>query len=162
MVPILQRFRGVCPKLSARAPLPSQDHKSRDIRNVKPTTVSIEESNALTSYLSSIAFILKMPYVIQPATTSDAPGLARAMMSAFWQDQHWKILWATDVDLETIISDCAGRLPWNIISGRSVKRHLKVVDTNSGEIVGGLSSELVFSTFRSFREVEHSVWMHET
>lgn len=113
---------------------------------MKPTTttVNIEELNALASYLGSITPDLRMSYAVQPVTTSDAPGLARAMMSAFWEDQHWKILWATNMDLETIISDCAGRLPWNLISGRSVKRHLKVVDTNSGEIVGGLFSKLLF------------------
>ncbi|TVY42160.1 hypothetical protein LSUB1_G001937 [Lachnellula subtilissima] len=77
-----------------------------------------------------------MSYVVQSVTTSDAPGVARAMFSAFWQDIHWQRLWATDMDLEAIIRDCAERLPWLLISGRNVKRHLKVVDTSSGEIVG--------------------------
>jgi len=77
-----------------------------------------------------------MSYVVQSVTTSDAPGVARAMFSAFWQDIHWQKLWAADMDLEAIIKDCAERLPWLLISGRNVKRHLKVVDTSSGEIVG--------------------------
>ncbi|KAF7938448.1 uncharacterized protein EAE98_000786 [Botrytis deweyae] len=77
-----------------------------------------------------------MPYAVQYVSTSDAPGLAEAMMSAWWQDEHWKVLWAkSNMPLEQIISDCSERLPWNFISGRSVKRHLKVVDSDSGEIV---------------------------
>ncbi|KAM3064760.1 hypothetical protein ACMFMG_012074 [Clarireedia jacksonii] len=76
-----------------------------------------------------------MPYAVQPVSTCDAPGLAEAMMSAFWQDQHWRILWV-NMTLEQIISDCIERLPWSLIRDRSVKRHLKVVDTDSREIVG--------------------------
>lgn len=77
-----------------------------------------------------------MSYVVQSVTANDAPGLARVMFSAFWHDIYWQKLWASNMDLEAIIKDCAERLPWNLISGRSVKRHLKVVDTTSGEIVG--------------------------
>lgn len=90
----------------------------------------------MARYLSAITVDVEMTYAVQSVTTSDAPGLARAMFSAFWQDIHWQKLWATNMDLETIISDCTERLPWLLISGRSLKRHLKVVDTTTGEIVG--------------------------
>lgn len=58
------------------------------------------------------------------------------MMSAFWTDAHWRILWQPDMTLEDIISDCTERLPRILTRGRELKRHLKVVDTTSGEIVG--------------------------
>jgi hypothetical protein len=59
------------------------------------------------------------------------------MMSAFWEDQHWRTLWAgSSYQLETIISGCAERLPQALIGDRGVKRHLKVVDTDSGAIAG--------------------------
>ncbi|TGO55468.1 hypothetical protein BOTNAR_0244g00070 [Botryotinia narcissicola] len=48
-----------------------------------------------------------MPYAVQYISTCDAPGLAEAMMSAWWQDEHWKVLWAkSNMSLEQIISDC--------------------------------------------------------
>lgn len=77
-----------------------------------------------------------MSYIVQSVDVDDAPGLARAMFSAWWENPHWRALWAKDMDLETLINDCAERIPWNLISDRSLKRHLKVVDANSGEIAG--------------------------
>lgn len=76
-----------------------------------------------------------MPYAVQAITPADAPGLAQTMMNAFWEDPHWKLMWG-EMSLEDIVSDCAQRLPWNLINDRSVKRHLKVVDMATGEIVG--------------------------
>ncbi|KAA8576934.1 hypothetical protein EYC84_006968 [Monilinia fructicola] len=67
---------------------------------------------------------------------TDAPGLSRAMMSAWWEDEHWRALWAkSGTTLEQIISDCIQRQPKSFTKGRNVKRHLKAVDTDSGEIV---------------------------
>jgi hypothetical protein len=77
-----------------------------------------------------------MAYIVDSVATSDAPGVARAMFSAFWEDPHWRRLWATETNLEEIIRDCTERLPWLLIGSREIKRHLKVVDTTSGEIVG--------------------------
>ncbi|KAH6699996.1 acetyltransferas-like protein [Leptodontidium sp. MPI-SDFR-AT-0119] len=76
-----------------------------------------------------------MPYQVHPVIPIDAPGLANTMMSAFHTDQHWRLLWGSK-PLPEIINDCTARLPWNLITSRSVKRHLKVVDTDTGEIVG--------------------------
>ncbi|KAH7321805.1 acetyltransferase-like protein [Rhexocercosporidium sp. MPI-PUGE-AT-0058] len=76
-----------------------------------------------------------MPYEVHPVIPADAPGLSNAMMSAFYTDQHWRLLWGTK-PLSSIISDCTARLPWNLITSRGTKRHLKVFDTDTGEIVG--------------------------
>lgn len=76
-----------------------------------------------------------MPYLVQPIHTSEAPGIARAMISAFHQDRHWALLWG-QMTLEEIIEGCTQRLPWNLVKVRSNKRHQKVVDEATGEIVG--------------------------
>lgn len=38
--------------------------------------------------------------------------------------------------LDSIISDCARRLPWNLVRVTSLKRHRKVVENNTGNDVG--------------------------
>lgn len=62
-------------------------------------------------------------------------GLADTMMRAFYQDAHWASLWK-GVTLDTIIYDCARRLPWNIVKVTSPKRHRKVVEEATGNVVG--------------------------
>lgn len=57
------------------------------------------------------------------------------MMTAMYQDPNWAILWGS-MPLSEIISDCAERLPWNMISHRATKRHLKVIDNTTGAIIG--------------------------
>lgn len=57
------------------------------------------------------------------------------MMRAFYQDAHWASLWK-GVTLENIIYDCARRLPWNLVKVTSTKRHRKVVDDATGNVVG--------------------------
>jgi hypothetical protein len=76
-----------------------------------------------------------MPYVVQPVSQMEAAGLARAMMSAFHQDKHWALLWP-NMSLEEIIEGCTQKLPWNLVKVRTNKRHQKVVDEATGEIVG--------------------------
>lgn len=78
-----------------------------------------------------------MLYVVQPVSVTDVHGLSRAMISAWWEDEHWKTLWTiSGITLVQIISDCVERQPRALIKGRDVKRHLKVIDADSGEIVG--------------------------
>ena len=77
-----------------------------------------------------------MPYAVQPiAAADDAPGLARTMMGAFHTDPHWRRVWL-DMTLEQIIDSCAHRLPKSLTTDRGTKRHQKVVDAQTGEIVG--------------------------
>jgi len=76
-----------------------------------------------------------MPYVVKPVKVEDAPGLSIATMSAFIRDPHWGLLWP-NMSLEEIIDGCTQRFPRKLITGREKQRHQKVVDTETGEIVG--------------------------
>ncbi|KAK1918818.1 hypothetical protein P3342_010289 [Pyrenophora teres f. teres] len=76
-----------------------------------------------------------MIYTVRPVKPADSAGLAETMMRAFYQDAHWASLWKGIV-LDSIISDCARRLPWNLVKTISTKRHRKVVEKITGDIVG--------------------------
>ena len=76
-----------------------------------------------------------MGFSIHAVSVSDTHGLARTMMGAWFGDPHWVKLWYQPV-LEDIISACEERLPWNLVSGDKNKRHQKVVETKTGEVVG--------------------------
>ena len=76
-----------------------------------------------------------MAYTAHPVKISDAHGLSNAMMRAYYEDPHWRLVWR-DMSLEKIIDGTEKRLPWNLINGRDTKRHQKVVAEESGETVG--------------------------
>jgi hypothetical protein len=76
-----------------------------------------------------------MPYAAEPVKVEDVPGLALAMMNAFIRDPHWALL-RPNMTLEEIIDGYIQRLPKNLTTGREKKRHQKVVETETGEIVG--------------------------
>jgi hypothetical protein len=76
-----------------------------------------------------------MPYEVWPVTLADAPGVARANMSAFYGNAHWRLLWP-NMSLDEIIDGNEKRLPRNLVRGRATKRHQMVVDTSTGEVVG--------------------------
>ncbi|KAM3421834.1 hypothetical protein BST61_g2211 [Cercospora zeina] len=76
-------------------------------------------------------------FVISPLQPEDAPGLARTMMTAFYQDPLWVALWSETMSLQGIISDCAARLPWNMVkTANSGKRFQKAIESSTGQIVG--------------------------
>lgn len=74
-------------------------------------------------------------YHVAPISPADSHDLAKVMMTAMYQDPNWAILWGS-MPLSEIISDCAERLPWNMVSHRATKRHLKIVHNITGAIVG--------------------------
>jgi hypothetical protein len=76
-----------------------------------------------------------MSYVIEPVTAADAPCLSNAMMRAMHRDPHWALLFGSK-PLQEIIDDCTQRLPKALSSNRPERRHQKVVDQTTGEIVG--------------------------
>ncbi|CEO59179.1 hypothetical protein PMG11_03863 [Penicillium brasilianum] len=76
-----------------------------------------------------------MPFEIQPCSAADALGLAITMMSARLTDPHWAFLWE-DPNPKDIITKSALRVPWNLATGRDTKRHQKVIDVESGQVVG--------------------------
>ncbi|KZF21984.1 hypothetical protein L228DRAFT_283185 [Xylona heveae TC161] len=76
-----------------------------------------------------------MSFAIQPCSPADAPGLAATMMGARLTDPHWVFLWK-DPCPQDIIARASERLPWNLISGRDTKRHQKVINVETGKVVG--------------------------
>ncbi|KAJ5770660.1 uncharacterized protein N7511_002711 [Penicillium nucicola] len=76
-----------------------------------------------------------MSFVIQPCFPADAPGLAATMMGARLTDPHWAHLWE-DPSPEDIIAKATDRVPWNLVTGRDTKRHQKVIDRETSQVVG--------------------------
>ncbi|KAJ5992597.1 hypothetical protein N7451_008321 [Penicillium sp. IBT 35674x] len=77
-----------------------------------------------------------MAFAVQPCFPADAPGLATTMMGARLTDPHWVKQWEENVLPEDIITRAIDRVPWNLISERDTKRHQKVIDVASGQVVG--------------------------
>lgn len=77
-----------------------------------------------------------MTFAVQPCFPADAPGLATTMMGARLTDPHWVKQWEDNVLPEDIITNAIDRVPWNLINGRDTKRHQKVIDVASGQVVG--------------------------
>lgn len=76
-----------------------------------------------------------MSFVVHPCDPADVPGLAATMMGARLTDPHWVTLWE-DPCPEDIIARFRDRVPWNLITGRDTKRQQKVIDIETGEVVG--------------------------
>lgn len=76
-----------------------------------------------------------MPFEIQPCSATDALGLATTMMGARLTDPHWAFLWENP-NPQDIIAKGALRVPWNLATGRDTKRHQKVIDIETGRVVG--------------------------
>lgn len=76
------------------------------------------------------------PYELSsPCLFEDRLNLARNNVSAFWEEDSWRLLWPGRTR-ESMIEAVAARIPKNLLSDRDVRRHQKVVDVASGEIVG--------------------------
>lgn len=76
-----------------------------------------------------------MSFEIQPCSAANALGLSTTMMEARLTDPHWAFLWE-DPNPQDIIATGALRIPWNLATGRDTKRHQKVIDVETGRIVG--------------------------
>ncbi|KAH6645858.1 hypothetical protein BKA67DRAFT_695810 [Truncatella angustata] len=72
---------------------------------------------------------------VDVCTVDDAAGIARNNMSAYWTDTTWKLNFK-DRELEDIIVQCTKRIPTNLLNDRATKRHQKVVDTQTGTVIG--------------------------
>jgi hypothetical protein len=75
------------------------------------------------------------PYKITGVDVADGPALARNNMSAFWTDTNWILLWP-GISLDTLIASATTRIPRNLLSDRVMLRHEKVVDEETGKLVG--------------------------
>ncbi|KAJ5177559.1 Acyl-CoA N-acyltransferase [Penicillium coprophilum] len=76
-----------------------------------------------------------MAFIIQPCFPEDASGLATTMMGARLTDPHWRFLWEHP-SAESIIPKAIERVPWTLMTSRETKRHQKVVDLETGQVVG--------------------------
>ncbi|KAK9365597.1 hypothetical protein V1509DRAFT_373982 [Lipomyces kononenkoae] len=76
-----------------------------------------------------------MSFVVEPCFPADASGLATTMMTARLTDPHWAFLWE-DPCPDDIIARAIDRVPWNLITGKDTKRHQKVINAETGEVVG--------------------------
>ncbi|KAK9384800.1 hypothetical protein V1515DRAFT_610430 [Lipomyces mesembrius] len=76
-----------------------------------------------------------MTFLVQPCVPADAQGLAATMVGARFGDPHWVFLWHSP-SLKDVTAAAAERLPWNLINGRETTRHEKVIDLETGEVVG--------------------------
>ncbi|KAH7015009.1 hypothetical protein EDB80DRAFT_706850 [Ilyonectria destructans] len=76
------------------------------------------------------------PYKIEfPCTVDDGAALAKSNISAFWEQTWWSILWPNRT-LDSIIEAAGARMPKLLLKERDIRRHQKVIDVESGEIVG--------------------------
>ncbi|KAJ3079682.1 hypothetical protein HK100_010354 [Physocladia obscura] len=75
-----------------------------------------------------------MTFTVSVCSVNDGNGLARTNMSAYWQDVNWRLMWE-DKSLEYVTKQNAKRWPRNLTID-SRKRHLKAVNSQTGQIVG--------------------------
>jgi hypothetical protein len=76
-----------------------------------------------------------MAFAVQPVVHADAKGLATTLTSAWYENPHWRFRFE-DPSLERLTYYNSQRIPWNLIRGRAEKRHQKVIDVETGEVVG--------------------------
>ncbi|RDW66458.1 hypothetical protein BP6252_10093 [Coleophoma cylindrospora] len=75
------------------------------------------------------------PFHVLPCTLADGPALARNNIAAFWTDPTWILMWPGKT-CEYVTSQATLRIAHNLLSNREKWRHLKAVDTATGELVG--------------------------
>ncbi|KAH7141744.1 hypothetical protein EDB81DRAFT_797567 [Dactylonectria macrodidyma] len=77
-----------------------------------------------------------VPYRVEfPCTVDDSAGLAKSNVSAFWTESWWNLTWPTRTR-ESLIESVTARMPKSLLTERDLRRHQKVIDSESGEIVG--------------------------
>jgi hypothetical protein len=76
-----------------------------------------------------------MAYRVEPLAYEDAPGLARTMAQAMYEEDHYALLF-NRIPAQQIIEDSAKRVPKNLTNERDIQRHEKVISVETGEIVG--------------------------
>jgi GNAT superfamily N-acetyltransferase len=74
-------------------------------------------------------------FVLNPCSIEDAVGLAKVHISAFWTDPTWVVIWKGKT-LEYVTEQCARRMPHTLVLDATHRRHQKVIDTQTGAVVG--------------------------
>ena len=74
-------------------------------------------------------------FTIASCSVDDGPALARKNMSASWTDSTWVLIWPGKT-LEHVIAQATRRMPRILLTDTARRRHQKVVDVESGAILG--------------------------
>ncbi|KAJ4243466.1 hypothetical protein NW762_014797 [Fusarium torreyae] len=74
-------------------------------------------------------------YELLNCTTDDSSGIAENNVSAFWQQTWWRILWPGKTR-DSLIKAVGARTPKNLLTDRDIRRHQKVIDKTSNNVVG--------------------------
>lgn len=74
-------------------------------------------------------------FAIAPCSLADSAALSRNNMSAFWEIPNWILAWR-HTTLEEHIDKMTKRYPRRLISDRETSRHQKVVDPETGRLLG--------------------------
>lgn len=72
---------------------------------------------------------------MEPCVPADSHSIATTTMSAWCADWHWFYRWK-DPSLEKLIAWYAEKFPRNLTTGRDTKRHQKLIEISTGEVVG--------------------------
>jgi hypothetical protein len=75
------------------------------------------------------------PFTVHPTTAADGPEIGRLNVEAFWTDPTWRCLWPGK-ERDYVASQAALRGPFTLIREPANRRHLKVVDEETGRTVG--------------------------
>jgi GNAT superfamily N-acetyltransferase len=74
-------------------------------------------------------------FVIKPCTVIDGPAIGRNNVNAFWTDKTWIQIWRGRT-CEFVAEQAAKRGARNLLLDRAHRRHLKAVDSSTGDVVG--------------------------
>jgi len=74
-------------------------------------------------------------YTLSRCTVADGAELSANNIPAFWEDPHWILAWKHRT-LEFHIEEVTKRFPRNLLNERTIKRHQKAIDPETGRIVG--------------------------
>jgi hypothetical protein len=74
-------------------------------------------------------------FEVTSCSFDDGPAIAKVHISAFWTDPTWVVIWPGKTR-EYVISQSACRMSHTLLSDRTHRRHQKVVETETGAVVG--------------------------
>ena len=104
--------------------------------------MNVDEPNIFISHATHSTITLQMAPVAPPlyklvtnCTAADGNGVGINNVSAFWDEDWWEMMWVgkTREDMIEVVSK---RSPRNLLRDREIRRHQKVVDATTGEMVG--------------------------
>lgn len=75
-------------------------------------------------------------WTIRNCTVDDADALALNNGTAFWEEPMWRMMWPKDKSREFIIKSLTNILSNRLISDRETTRHQKLVDADTGTLLG--------------------------